>query len=202
MIQVAVDAPLRDTLTYSKPEGELPKRGDIVEVPLGKRQALGVVIGDAVAGAISGDVVIKPISRIRRDWPSLQDPYLKFLEWISNYYMYPLGRVLQLTLPPLEKKDILRKSKRSPVVPIAELDSDATVPLRTLTEEQSKCFESIKSNSNFAVHLVHGVTGSGKTEIYCAFGLHVELKIRRDLSVNTPRAPFEIKPFQRTLSAQ
>ena len=165
MIQVAVDAPLRDTLTYLPPEGELPKRGDIVEVPLGKRQALGFVIGDTIAGAISKDIVIKPISAIRRDWPSLQDPYLKFLEWISNYYMYPLGRVLQLTLPPLEKKDTLRKSKRSPVVPLFGLD-ETNVPLRTLTEEQSKCFESIKSNSNFTVHLVHGVTGSGKTEIY------------------------------------
>ena len=38
-----------------------------------------------------------------------------------------------------------------------------------LTSEQSKCLDSIRgslSQKNFNVHLLHGVTGSGKTEVY------------------------------------
>ena len=35
-----------------------------------------------------------------------------------------------------------------------------------LTVEQKHCVDSILKNKKFAVHLIHGVTGSGKTEIY------------------------------------
>ena len=42
---VAVDAPLREALTYLPPEdGQIIERGQSVLVPLGKRKARGVVI--------------------------------------------------------------------------------------------------------------------------------------------------------------
>src|SRR6185437_14218930 len=86
--------------------------------------------------------------------------------WISEYYVYPIGQVTALAFPPLQKRTKPRKSRKSAVVKSSELKAKPT-----LTDEQSRVVESIKTNASlpntgFCCHLVHGVTGSGKTEIY------------------------------------
>ena len=58
-------------------------------------------------------------------------------------------------------------------------------PLRkkkiTLTSEQKICVQKILKSGTFAVHLIYGVTGSGKTEIYKELVSHVLQKGRQAL---------------------
>ncbi len=163
LAQVAVDAPFADTLTYLQNPKFSIQRGSLVNVPLGKRSIRGVVVELKKSNTAAEDdaYALKEVMSIDEEWPALKDPFLKWLEWVSEYYIHPLGRTLQLCFPPLSKPKKERKSNRPPVVPVLE-----KVKLHKLTEEQKTCLTAIQNVSGFATHLVHGVTGSGKTEIY------------------------------------
>ncbi len=159
---VAVDAPLREVLTYASPQdGALSgvlRRGVSVLVPLGTRTVSGVVLGP---GKPSEAFEIKPIQSINDKYPVLPEFYTQWLEWISSYYLYAPGLVVASCFPSLEKKESTRKSKRPPVVAAAKVS-----PRPSLTAEQAQVLEDIQSRKGFATHLLFGVTGSGKTEVY------------------------------------
>lgn len=157
--RVAVDAPLTDVLTYTTPQdGSVPQRGQSVTVPLGRRQVQGVVLGP---GQPVEGVQLKPISSLSIEHPILPEEFLTWIEWLSQYYIHPPGLTAQLSFPPLKKQTKERKSQRAPVIP--ELQQQ-TPP--QLTAEQDACIRGIKGHKEFSTHLVFGVTGSGKTEIY------------------------------------
>jgi primosomal protein N'' len=156
--RVAVDAPLPEALTYSS---DLPLvRGQRVNAPLGKRKVKGVVLGPATESP-SSEFKIKSIESIDEEYQPLSDSFVRWLEWLSQYYIYPPGHVMETTYPPLPRREKQRKSSRPSVIPELEADSP-----HNLSDEQSKCFESIRQHQGFSTHLVFGVTGSGKTEIY------------------------------------
>lgn len=154
--KVAVDAPLPEALTYRFTEPL--NRGQLVEVPLGRRKAKGLVLGPADKAP---DFEIKNIESINNEYAALPEPFMKWLEWLAQYYIHPIGQVIQSAFPPLKKSEKQRQSKRPSVIP--QLESDTALDL---TEEQRTCLENISKYSNFSTHLLFGVTGSGKTEVY------------------------------------
>lgn len=166
-VQVAVDAPIKIQLTYLQSKDFSVQRGDLIRVPLGTRKVKGVVIGPSAAvpaensPATEKKYALKSVLSIDDEWPKLKDPFLKWLEWVASYYAYPLGQVAQLCFPPLKRSTKERASKRSSVIPT--MKPRAEYPP---TDEQRKCITAIETYSKFSVHLIHGVTGSGKTEIY------------------------------------
>lgn len=160
MIRVAVNAPLLEPLSYIENPEFKSQRGDIVNVPLGRRTTMGIVLGPDNTTA-NAEIKYKAISSQETQWPPFDDAFLKWLEWIAEYYIYPLGQVAQQALPPLKKSIKPRASKRPPVVPVLERKSKPT-----LTAEQATCLNNIDLSKGFSAHLVNGVTGSGKTEIY------------------------------------
>lgn len=154
--KVAVEAPLPEALTYGF-DGPLV-RGQLVNAPLGRRSVKGVVLGPA---EISPDFKIKNIESIDEAYRPLPEKFVRWLEWLAQYYVHPIGQVMQSAFPPLKKTDKKRASKRPPVIPQLEADSHLN-----LTPEQKMTYENISKFSGFSTHLIFGVTGSGKTEIY------------------------------------
>ncbi len=157
-IRVAVEAPLLTPLTYKWPHETAPLRGVSIEVPLGKRKSSGVILGEDPS---PGDHQFKAAFEIRADRPHLPEKYLAWLEWLADYYVHPIGQVTSLAFPPLKKAEKKRASKKAPVVRARE---QVTPPV--LTDEQKVCIDAIRGRTGFKTHLIHGVTGSGKTEIY------------------------------------
>lgn len=154
--KVAVDAPLPESLTYTS---DLPLvRGQLVNVPLGKRKTKGLILGPTNERP---NFELKSVDSIDDEYHILPDHFTKWLEWLSQYYIHPVGQVAQSAFPPLRKTDKTRKSNRPPVIPIMESDK-----AYSLTDEQQKCYDDISKYKNFSTHLIFGVTGSGKTEIY------------------------------------
>jgi primosomal protein N' (replication factor Y) len=160
---VAVDAPLRDALTYLPPaDGAVYERGQPVLVPLGKRKAQGVVVkGEREIPADIPPEKLKAIYGPDSERSPIPRAYMDWLEWLSQYYLHPLGQVLETVFPPLTKESN-RKTRKSPVVKDYEQRSEPPV----LTQEQQSVLKSILDRRDFNVHLLHGVTGSGKTEVY------------------------------------
>lgn len=161
-VSVAVDAPLFDNLTYKQNESFECKRGDIIHVPLGTRSVLGVVVKqNAEPLNPNSKYELKAVKGLHEELSSLPEPHLKWLEWMSDYYMHPLGQVAQLCFPPLDKTKKERKSNRPSVTPLVDKKIQ-----HELNHEQQTAVDNIYSQKGFSTHLLHGVTGSGKTEIY------------------------------------
>lgn len=158
---IAVDAPIPEPLTYkSKSEDDsVLQRGVLVEVPLGKRKVQGLVLKSSETS--SSEFKLKEISSVIQDYPVLPEPFIRWLEWMAHYYMYPIGSIATLAYPNLKKVEKPRKSSRPPVVPQIKSDSKPE-----LTADQTQVIDSILSKSGFSTHLLFGVTGSGKTEVY------------------------------------
>lgn len=154
--RIAVDAPLLETLTY---ESDLDlQRGHLVNVPLGRRKVKGLVLDKTVD---AGGFELKKVDSIDEEYRPLPESYVKWMEWLAQYYIHPPGQVAQSFFPPLRRQEKTRKSNRPPVVP--QLAPDA---IPELTQEQSDAIHGVLSHQGFNAHLVFGVTGSGKTEIY------------------------------------
>lgn len=158
--QVAVEAPIREPLTYSAPAELAPAlaAGLRVDVPLGKRKVKGVLLGP---GEKPEGFETKPIAAIDDEYAALPPKHLEWMNWVSQYYIHPIGQVTTLAYPPLKRAEKERKSKRPPVVP-----SFVDHAPHTLTEEQEKVVADILGKPGFQPHLLFGVTGSGKTEVY------------------------------------
>jgi primosomal protein N' (replication factor Y) len=102
LYEIAVDAPLVATLTYSQPVGRLKKipAGCCVRVPLGNRKAIGYVLGPArpqPAGEQS--FVVKPIVEVLTEAPFFPPSLIPFYRWVARYYHHPIGEVLRTGLP-------------------------------------------------------------------------------------------------------
>lgn len=160
---VAVNAPINQCLSYAIPL-ELQDRvrsGISVQVPLGRRTATGVLI-EKVSAPINVDLKIKEIQKILEDRPILNQQNINWLTWLSSYYVYPIGQVFDLSFAPLDKAT--KKSQRSKKSPIFKESEMKSAPQHTL--EQKKVIDAIAQEKDFSTHLIFGVTGSGKTEIY------------------------------------
>jgi primosomal protein N' (replication factor Y) (superfamily II helicase) len=95
-VGVVVPRPLKGPLDYRVPEGMALARGDIVEVPLGRSgTSLGVVWGPG-EGTFER-AKLKEVVR-RFDVPPLKEDLLRFLAWVANYVVAPVGDVINLVL--------------------------------------------------------------------------------------------------------
>lgn len=161
---VATDAPIAKALTYTNSPQERFERGQSVFVPLGSRKVRGVVLGQASDEVQKEKFECKPIDSLDTEYPKIPEPTLKWMEWIAEYYLHPIGQVCQLAFPPLNRATHARKSSRPNVVPDSHVEAAVD-----LTAEQDQIIQSVlrhKDSGQFSTHLIYGVTGSGKTEVY------------------------------------
>ena len=114
-VEVAIDAAGAGgarTYTYTVPPGLADlEPGEAVLLEFGRRQALAVVLADAVP---PDDIVLKPIiSRIRTDGPLLPPLALGLARWIAGHYLAPPAMVVRAMLPPglLERLDLLAERR-------------------------------------------------------------------------------------------
>jgi primosomal protein N' (replication factor Y) len=153
---VAVNTPFNNSLLTYSSETDF-NRGDLVWVPLGRRKEKGCILGIAPQSKENTKFEVKKIDSYYELDTALDSNYLKFLEWCSGYYHYPLGQHIFDILPKLMKKDHALK----PV-----LGSGETFEY-SLTNDQSIAINKISNSlGGFSKYLLHGVTGSGKTSVY------------------------------------
>jgi primosomal protein N' (replication factor Y) len=168
---VAVNAPLPIRLSYEV--GDFPvSRGDTVIVPLGTRQAKGLVLGP---GEASTKFELKKMLQLVSDYPKFHEPFLRWLEWLADYYIFHPGQVVEMAYPPLSRKT-QRASRKSNAVPTLARDTPPK-----LNSEQMMAVEKISSDTVFKPHLLYGITGSGKTEVYLHLLEKVLLNKKRGL---------------------
>ena len=153
--------PLQKLFEYSLPEEIEARVGDRVAVPFGAQQKIGVVIEERVTPQLAIDR-IKPICARRDDAPRLPPDWIALMRFLSGYYQRPLGETVIGALPPR-----LRSTKPLPKKVLKSEDARGGtrfVQNHALTALQAGVVARVRSG--FHACLLHGVTGSGKTEVY------------------------------------
>ncbi len=163
--RVALDVPLHRFFDYLVPEGEEISVAEIglrVRVPFGRQSKIGIVV-DLPEASDFPEAQLKTIEAVLRDLPSLPADWFRLSEFCAAYYQAPLGEVMLSTLPAgLRRIDPpkARVPRRSAKPGLPQTPPELT------TEQQAALATIAEGGSGFKAHLLHGVTGSGKTEVY------------------------------------
>ena len=167
-IDVILPLAIRDCYTYSIPDGlSMPAPGTRVLVPLMRKQVRGIVLREHTE-EVSSDFAakIKPIFSVSETAPTVSAEQLALWQWMSSYYMCTLGEVMAAALPSGLDNRLLNPPKRRRTH-IAPYDGPVE-PMHPLTPAQAKSVDEIGQlwSSGKQIVLLHGVTSSGKTDMY------------------------------------
>ncbi len=160
VLRVALDLPLHRLFDYVAAEASAADVGCRVKVPFARGERIGVIV-EVTASSEWPLPQLKAAGEILRDLPPLPDDFFRLCEFASTYYQAPFGEVVMQALPAGLKRVVppVRRPARATRPPPAQ-------PSPELTTEQASVLRHIGAQAGFAAHLLHGVTGSGKTEVY------------------------------------
>ncbi len=167
ILHIAIDKPVRHCFDYLPPpeiDPSLLKPGIRVQVPFGKKQLIGVLLACNQKPCLSIDK-LKPATAILDTDPLIPATLFALLTWSAQYYHHPIGEVLLGALPPPLRKVRTRPFKKRRLATSSSPQAPAD-PLPTLNRDQQLAVSQIIARPGFRTHLLIGVTGSGKTEVY------------------------------------
>jgi primosomal protein N' (replication factor Y) (superfamily II helicase) len=147
--------------------------GTLVSVPLGRRHVPGIVWprkGEAAADHVE----LRPINAALTALPPLGEPWRALIEFAALYYQRGVGELALSVLPPeLRKLDDTQITRRLARLPGPPATAAQAPTLPDLSEQQAQVLAALASLQAGAAAgqppppvLLHGVTGSGKTEVY------------------------------------
>ncbi len=166
LVEVAFPLPIDTTFTYDLPEGvQNVTVGQRVLAPFQRRKMTGYVVGRPAAAV---DFDVKRIETVFDEVPLLTDDLIELARGMAQHYGTSFGKALQTLLPPglsrVSKKPRKKNEKKN-----QDQNPFENAPSVYLTEAQTNVARAIFSaldQSSFCSFLLHGITGSGKTEIY------------------------------------
>ncbi len=160
VIRVALDLPLPRLFDYLAADAIGGDVGRRVVVPFGRGEKIGLIIA-VVDSSDQPAEKLKSVSAILRDMPPLPADWIALCEFCARYYQHPLGEALTLALPPMLRKGKLPRPVKEK---LARAHPEVAKP--DLLPEQQVALNAILTAKGFEPFLLHGVTGSGKTEVY------------------------------------
>ncbi len=139
--------------------------GQLVRVPLGRREVLGVVWGLRSDSGGLDPAQAKRVAGALEGVPALSATWLQLIGFTAGYYQRSLGEVALAALPPqlreLDAAQLARRLKRRAAPDTAP---QPMAPAPTPSAAQAAVLQALQDDARPA--LLFGVTGSGKTEIY------------------------------------
>ncbi|HEY4916292.1 MAG TPA: primosomal protein N' [Solirubrobacteraceae bacterium] len=140
--------------------------GSMLVVPFGRRQVLGVVVGLADRSEVAEEKLLAPLRALELGVPV---ELVQLAEWIAAEYCSTVSRALGLVLPPGAARRLSGRKRRAVARP-RHLAVGARSPRAPeLTDEQRAVLAPLLdalAHRRAEQRLLHGVTGSGKTEVY------------------------------------
>jgi primosomal protein N' (replication factor Y) (superfamily II helicase) len=166
-LRMPAHANLGELLTYQSEQPLSP--GQLVRVPLGKGEALGVVWGAAAVDTPAvQNIQLKSVAGVLDGIRPLHAEWRDLVAFAARYYQRSLGEVALATIPvalqDLEPVQLARRlkaaHKRRGQTQAASVNASRPEP----SEQQRAALAAIAESKRPV--LLHGQTGSGKTEVY------------------------------------
>lgn len=141
--RVVVDLSLDREFDYLVPaelDAEL-RIGSRVEVPFGRREAHGYIVGFAESSSFPG---LKPIRGVIGKKPLVEENILNLARWIADYYVAPVEQAVRTVLPSAVRQAGARFKEVNVVSP-TELarDPEAVAALRRKAATQAKVIDAL-----------------------------------------------------------
>lgn len=163
---VIIPVPLQGLFTYALPDTLVPQPqvGCRVLVPFGnKKTATGIVARLHQNPPTDPDVHVKPILEVIDEAPCILPAQLNLWQWIADYYLCSIGEVFKAAVPSKLKKRV--KTTSHSTLTLEGEQEEGLLPV--LSNAQATALASIRESwQSHPVCLLHGVTSSGKTELY------------------------------------
>src|SRR6185295_6930517 len=181
VVAVLVDAPRHAALgpALSYRSQHLLGPGLLVRVPFGRRQATGLTWDKGSADGAPGE--LRDIAEVCDALPPLDADWRALVEFAATYYQRSVGEVALAVLPPELRRlgrdavaDRIRRMRRAFERAAGVTAATDEAPPR-LTAEQAAATDAIvaaMASDAPGTTLLHGVTGSGKTEVYLQSAEH------------------------------
>lgn len=165
--EVAVPLPLENSYTYAVPDTlkEFLQPGCRVWVPFRNREIVAYLV--RLRPRSAQDQKLKSILKVLDPEPVLSSFMLDLTLWIADYYACSWGEAIENALPRWvkfgKKADRVKPAKKFFQEEVLEDKTGLT-----LTAEQQCIFDVLRQEilAPSKPYLIHGVTGSGKSEIY------------------------------------
>ncbi len=156
--EVLLDLPIEKTFYYKIPEKLNVSKYLRVIVNFKNEEKVGLVLNIFKEEDLNVDFELKEVKELIDENPIITDIHVEIAKMMKERYFCSLGEAFFSFLPTEKKSKEFRYNF-----------CFAKIGFKKLTEEQYNVFKTIKTslvNSKSDVFLIHGVTGSGKTEIY------------------------------------
>jgi len=168
-LEVAVNRPLQQTFCYTAESIPEKPVGCRLSVPFGSTTINGIVVSvsDTPPPQLDRRIKLKKIDRFIEDLPVINTEGIKLAGWVSRYYFCSLGQALATVIP---------AGIRSVALP-DDIYPQKSEELHPLTQEQDQALHTLKKaidNNAGETLLLHGSTGSGKTEVYRHAALYAQ----------------------------
>ena len=175
---------MEEVLDYLQPAELGPQKlapGTLVRVPLGRRVVTGLVWQSTSSASRSPASELRSVIEVLPQLPPLPDAWRALLQFAAGYYQRAQGELAMAVLPAqlkeLDSIQVLRRLKKLErhagpfcAASTASTDENAESPEAgpsrpILSPQQAQVLEAL-TRSPAGTFLLHGVTGSGKTEVY------------------------------------
>jgi primosomal protein N' (replication factor Y) len=189
--QILLDGPLAGTYTYRIPADMVVAAGHWAVVPWGKSRRVGIVEALADTSTVAQEK-LRDIEQLLPELPALAPQWLAFIRFAAGYYQgeaadLGLGSVPKLLRTPPSARTRKRADTRlaafDPAPPASPALGPGVAAPDQLTPDQQALIDRLTSDGGPCASaasaaqageagpaprpwLLHGVTGSGKTEIY------------------------------------
>jgi primosomal protein N' (replication factor Y) (superfamily II helicase) len=140
--------------------------GSMLVVPFGRREVLGVVMGLAERSDVAEERLLAPLRALELGVPA---DLIALAEWIAAEYCSTIARALALVLAPQATRRLSGRKRRAVARPRHVAVGSTRRQPPELTDDQLAALAPLVAAlraRRAERRLLHGVTGSGKTEIY------------------------------------
>jgi primosomal protein N' (replication factor Y) (superfamily II helicase) len=153
---------------YWVPDGLEIRRGDIVRARLGGRKHVGVVAGVEPTSDFADR--LQPIDAVT-EIARVPDEIMALADFVGDYYQVAPGLAYALVAPPMTTR-IRREGNAAKPETFGPKDGAARP--QALNRAQAAAVDALTASAGaFGATMLHGVTGSGKTDVYLATAARV-----------------------------
>ena len=163
-VEVITSLPIDRTFQYrvTGEEDYAPEIGKRVFIPFNFRKRVGYIVSFDDAPVVEDP---KPLINVIDEAPVFSQEMIDLARWISDRYFCSWGEALEAMIPGALKRGKVKMTQRVKEPEDVVIPTEPHKPNR----EQQQVLDEINScidNGLHKVFLLHGITGSGKTEIY------------------------------------
>jgi len=159
-VPILLPYPFPGPFDYAVPPGLDPEPGDVVVVPLNRREEVGVVWDHGGDEGVA-DGKLKPVAAIL-DTPPLPEASRRFVDWVAGYTLSPPGSVMAMALRVAQGPQAATQAwAAAPPPPDTRVTEARTRVLAVLADGRPRATSTLAREAGVGAAVVRGMAAAG-----------------------------------------